>query len=208
MVKCYACYANRFRLNSCLADFFFSLLFFRFRLGVTFRDQCCQASVGLGLRQNQGQVSLVLGQCQLSIRLSIGQVRAMFGLGQCQLNIGQLRVRAMVRVRWQIYLLVRFVSFLGSLLLLSSLWQNRHCLLILVSCKRRSSVNSGAWLWRFEYVTGIEKSCITKRINRQTKEKYFIIANYYALRQTSNAWMFAMFKNFIHSQLLKPIFCP
>jgi len=24
--------------------------------------------------------------------------------------------------------------------------------------------------------------------------------------QTSNAWMFAMFKNFIHSQLLKPIF--
>ena len=26
--------------------------------------------------------------------------------------------------------------------------------------------------------------------------------------QTSNAWMFAMFKNFIHSQLLKPIFCP
>ena len=26
--------------------------------------------------------------------------------------------------------------------------------------------------------------------------------------QTSNAWMFAMFKNSIHSQLLKPIFCP
>jgi len=26
--------------------------------------------------------------------------------------------------------------------------------------------------------------------------------------QTSNAWMFAMFKNCIHSQLLKPIFCP
>jgi len=25
---------------------------------------------------------------------------------------------------------------------------------------------------------------------------------------TSNAWMFAMFKNFILSQLLKPIFCP
>jgi len=24
--------------------------------------------------------------------------------------------------------------------------------------------------------------------------------------QTSNAWMFAMFKNFMHSQLLKPIF--
>jgi len=26
--------------------------------------------------------------------------------------------------------------------------------------------------------------------------------------QTCNAWMFAMFKNFIHSQLLKPVFCP
>jgi len=26
--------------------------------------------------------------------------------------------------------------------------------------------------------------------------------------QTSNAWMFAMFKNFMHSQLLTPIFCP
>jgi len=25
--------------------------------------------------------------------------------------------------------------------------------------------------------------------------------------QTSNAWLFAIFKNFIHSQLLKPIFC-
>jgi len=26
--------------------------------------------------------------------------------------------------------------------------------------------------------------------------------------QTWNAWKFAMFKNFIHPQLLKPIFCP
>jgi len=26
--------------------------------------------------------------------------------------------------------------------------------------------------------------------------------------QTSNAWMFAMFKNFIHLQLLKPIYVP
>jgi len=26
--------------------------------------------------------------------------------------------------------------------------------------------------------------------------------------QISNAWMFAMFKNFIHSELLKPIFVP
>jgi len=27
-------------------------------------------------------------------------------------------------------------------------------------------------------------------------------------RQTCNTWMFAMFKNFIHSQRLNPIFCP
>jgi len=26
--------------------------------------------------------------------------------------------------------------------------------------------------------------------------------------QTFNTWMFAMFKNFIYSQLFKPIFCP
>jgi len=53
----------------------------------------------------------------------------------------------------------------------------------------------------------VEKSCVAKGINRKkAKEKYLIIANKYALPQTSIAWIFAMFKNFIHSQLLKPIF--
>jgi len=41
---------------------------------------------------------------------------------------------------------------------------------------------------------------------KKAKEKYLIITNKYALPETSNTWMFAMFKNFIHSQLLKPIF--
>jgi len=48
----------------------------------------------------------------------------------------------------------------------------------------------------------VEKSCVAKGINRKkAKEKYFIIANKFNMRfpQTSNAWMFAMFKNFIHS---------
>ena len=39
-VRCYSCYANGFRFDSHLADFcciFFSLLFFRLRLGVMFR---------------------------------------------------------------------------------------------------------------------------------------------------------------------------
>jgi len=31
---------------------------------------------------------------------------------------------------------------------------------IWVACKRRSSVNSGAWLRRFDDVTGVEKSCV------------------------------------------------
>ena len=51
-----------------------------------------------------------------------------------------------------------------------------------IACKRRSSVNSGAWLRRFDDVTGVEKSCVAKGINRKkAKEKYFIIANKYAL---------------------------
>jgi len=78
-----------------------------------------------------------------------------------------------------------------------------------VACERRSSVSSGAWLRRFNDVTGVAKSCVAKGINtKKAKGKYFIIARKYALHQTSNAWMFAMIKNFIHSQLLKPIFCP
>ena len=31
-----------------------------------------------------------------------------------------------------------------------------------VACKRWSSVNSGAWLWRFDDVTGVKKSCVAK----------------------------------------------
>jgi len=56
----------------------------------------------------------------------------------------------------------------------------------------------------------VEKSCVAKGINGKiAKEKYFIIANKYALSPNIfNAWMFAMFKNVIHSQLLKPSFCP
>jgi len=47
-----------------------------------------------------------------------------------------------------------------------------------VPCKRRRSVNSGAWLCRFDDVTGVEKSCVAKGINRKkAKEKYFVIAN-------------------------------
>jgi len=45
-----------------------------------------------------------------------------------------------------------------------------------VACKRHSSVNSGAWLRRFDDVTGVEKSCVAKGINRKkAKEKYFVI---------------------------------
>jgi len=48
----------------------------------------------------------------------------------------------------------------------------------MVACKRRSSVNSGAWLRRFDDVTGVEESCVAKGINRKkAKEKYFVIAN-------------------------------
>jgi len=52
----------------------------------------------------------------------------------------------------------------------------------MVACKRRSSVNSGAWLRRFDDVTGVEKSNVAKGINiKKAKEKYFITANKYAL---------------------------
>jgi len=53
---------------------------------------------------------------------------------------------------------------------------------ILVACKRRSSVNSGAWLRRFDDVIIVKKSSVVKGINRKkSKEKYFIITNKYAL---------------------------
>jgi len=51
-----------------------------------------------------------------------------------------------------------------------------------VPCKRRSSVNCGSWLRRFDDVTGVEKSCVAKGINgKKAKEKYFNVANKYAV---------------------------
>jgi len=41
-----------------------------------------------------------------------------------------------------------------------------------VPCKRQSSVNSGAWLQKCDDVSGVEKSCVAKRINgKKAKEK-------------------------------------
>jgi len=46
-----------------------------------------------------------------------------------------------------------------------------------VPCKRRSSVNSGAWLWRFDDVTAVEKSRIAiAKKGKKVKEKCCIIA--------------------------------
>jgi len=43
-------------------------------------------------------------------------------------------------------------------------------------------VKGGASLRRFDDVTGVEKSCATKGVNRKkAKEKYLIIANKYVL---------------------------
>jgi len=76
-----------------------------------------------------------------------------------------------------------------------------------VACERRNSINSGAWLRRFDDVTGVEKSCVAKGINRKKQRKnIFLLQINMRFPQTSNTWMFAMFKNFIHSQLLKLIF--
>jgi len=41
-----------------------------------------------------------------------------------------------------------------------------------VPCKRRSSVNSGAWLRRFDDVTGVEQSCVAKGINGRKAEEF------------------------------------
>jgi len=51
-----------------------------------------------------------------------------------------------------------------------------------VPCKRRSSAHDGVWLRRFDDITGLEKSCVTKaKKGKKAKEKYFLIANKYAL---------------------------
>jgi len=47
-----------------------------------------------------------------------------------------------------------------------------------VACKRRTSVKSGAWLRRFDDITGVEESCVAKGIYRKkAKDKYFVIEN-------------------------------
>ena len=70
------------RLSPCLLQFFFSLLFFRLRLGATFRGQYYQVRIRLEL--GLGQVSLVLGQGWVSIRLAQCQVRVRY-----RLHLGQ-----------------------------------------------------------------------------------------------------------------------
>jgi len=47
----------------------------------------------------------------------------------------------------------------------------RFLCFFLVPCKRQSSVNSGAWLRKFDDVSGVEKSCVAKRINGKKAKK-------------------------------------
>jgi len=64
-------------------------------------------------------------------------------------------------------------------------------------------------LQRFDDVTGVEKSCVAKEVNRKkAKENILLLQINMRFPQTSNTWMFAMLKNFIHSQLLKPFLFP
>jgi len=73
--------------------------------------------------------------------------------------------------------------------------------------KIRSSVNNRAWLQRFDDATGVEKSGVAKGMNRKkAKENILLLQINMRFPPTSNIWMFAIFKNLIHSQLLKPIF--
>jgi len=53
----------------------------------------------------------------------------------------------------------------------------------------------------------MEKSCVAKA-KRGKKVRINVVSLQLNMRfpQTWNAWKFAMFKNFINSQLLKPIF--
>jgi len=71
-----------------------------------------------------------------------------------------------------------------------------------------SFVNSGAWLRRFDDITGVEKSFVAKVTNRKKQRKNILVLQInMRFPQTSNTWMFAMFQNFVHSQLLE-LFCP
>jgi len=44
-----------------------------------------------------------------------------------------------------------------------------------VPCKRRNSVNSRAWLWRFDDITRVEKSCVAKGINGKMQRKNILL---------------------------------
>jgi len=44
--------------------------------------------------------------------------------------------------------------------------------------RKRLPVKGGAWLWRFDDVTGVEKSCVAKsKKGKKVKEKCCIIAS-------------------------------
>jgi len=56
-------------------------------------------------------------------------------------------------------------------------------------------------------MTGVEKSCVAKGINRKKQRKDILLLEINMhFPQTYDTWMFVMFQDFIHSQLLKPIF--
>ena len=87
---------------------FFSLLFFRLCVGVTFkRGQCCQVRIGVrlglgfGYYYGQVNVNLVLGQGYVSISLALGQLflSVRLGIGQDQNYIGLGLVLAQCQVR-------------------------------------------------------------------------------------------------------------
>jgi len=46
---------------------------------------------------------------------------------------------------------------------------------IRVPCKRQSAVNSGAWLQRFDDVTGVDKGCVAKGINGKKQRKNILL---------------------------------
>ena len=76
-----------------------------------------------------------------------------------------------------------------------------------IACKRRSSVKSRACLRRFDDVTGVEKVALqTQKKEKKWRKNVVSLQLNMPFPQTWNTWKFAMFKNFIHSKLLKPIF--
>jgi len=46
-----------------------------------------------------------------------------------------------------------------------------------VPCKRQSSVNNGAWLRRFDDVTGVEKSCCKSKKRKKSEGKMLYLCN-------------------------------